>query len=111
MSRLGVKIVSPETLPLAEQIAIFEQAPAVIGMLGSAFHTALLSRRTNLRMVDLTRTDQSAQAPYAVIDALLMTDSTYVGCLKVDKKSKKGGFDQDVVFDVDAAIEGVSSSI
>lgn len=33
----------PETMPLAEQIAMFESARAVAGVVGSAFHTLLLT--------------------------------------------------------------------
>jgi capsular polysaccharide biosynthesis protein len=40
----GFHIVRPEELSLAEQISLFESAPLIVGMLGSALHTALFSR-------------------------------------------------------------------
>ncbi len=40
LSAAGVEIVHPETLPLAEQLALFEEREAVLGMTGSAFHLA-----------------------------------------------------------------------
>lgn len=37
----GVRIVEPETLPWQEQVRIFREAKAVIGLYGSGLHTAL----------------------------------------------------------------------
>ena len=37
-------VVRPEELSLREQISMFEQAPLILGTLGSALHTALFSR-------------------------------------------------------------------
>jgi|GEM_PF-1458885 len=43
LAQRGVRIVAPETLSVAEQIASFTHAP-VIGMIGSGFHTSIFSR-------------------------------------------------------------------
>lgn len=37
----GVRVIEPETLPWFEQIRIFREAKAVVGLYGSALHTAL----------------------------------------------------------------------
>jgi hypothetical protein len=50
LSRRGFEVVRPETLPLAEQISLFEQAPLVVGTMGSALHTALFSRSTETKL-------------------------------------------------------------
>jgi capsular polysaccharide biosynthesis protein len=44
LSRRGFEVVRPEALSLREQIALFEQAPLIVGTVGSALHTALFSR-------------------------------------------------------------------
>jgi FkbM family methyltransferase len=43
LAKSGVEIVSPETLPLREQIRIFMGRRIVTGLIGSAFHTALFA--------------------------------------------------------------------
>lgn len=44
LAQRGFDIVRPEELSLAEQIELFEQAPLIVGTVGSAMHTALFSR-------------------------------------------------------------------
>ncbi|MBA3576599.1 MAG: glycosyltransferase family 61 protein [Sphingomonas sp.] len=44
LSSRGFDVVRPEMLSLREQISLFEQAPLIVGMVGSALHTALFSR-------------------------------------------------------------------
>jgi hypothetical protein len=111
LERAGFAIISPEALLLPDQIAIFEESSLVAGMLGSAFHSVLMGRRDGARMVYLTRTDQSPPTPYATVDALVHTDATYVGCLRLDEASTKPGFDRDVRLDVDIALEGIRSAM
>lgn len=53
LSRRGFNVTRAETLPLSEQISLFEQAPLVIGTLGSALHTALFSRSSGTRLAIL----------------------------------------------------------
>lgn len=52
--RRGFEIVMPETLPLADQISLFREAPAVVGTTSSAFHTSLFSRAPDLRLAFLS---------------------------------------------------------
>ena len=54
VGRRGVDIARPETLDLGEQIALFEQAPLIMGTVGSAFHTALFSRSSGNALGVLT---------------------------------------------------------
>ena len=42
LKELGWRIISPETLPIAEQIAMWSSADRLAGFAGSGFHTALL---------------------------------------------------------------------
>lgn len=50
LSRRGFDVLRPETMSLAEQISLFEQAPLVVGTVGSALHTALFSRSPRTRL-------------------------------------------------------------
>lgn len=43
LAALGVAVIQPERLPLAEQIALFGSNRVILGTAGSAFHTALFA--------------------------------------------------------------------
>jgi glycosyltransferase involved in cell wall biosynthesis len=43
LARAGVRIVAPETLPFAEQVALFRDNSVISGVIGSAFHTTLFT--------------------------------------------------------------------
>ena len=100
MAEAGFEIVYPETLPLAEQIAIFNESPTIVGMLGSAFHTALFSRRDYRgRIVLLTWSDKGTTL-YKNVDALKGYTAHYVRCLERTE-------DGLVRVDLTAAIDGL----
>jgi capsular polysaccharide biosynthesis protein len=100
MAEAGFEIVYPETLPLAEQIAIFNESPTIVGMLGSAFHTALFSRHDYRgRVVILTWKDKGALR-YKNVDALKGYTAHYVRCLEQTQ-------DRVVRVDLPAAIDGL----
>jgi len=100
MAEAGFEIVHPETLPLAEQIAIFNESPTIVGMLGSAFHTTLFSRRDYRgRVVLLTWNDENA-IRYKNVDTLKGYTAHYVRCLE---KAEDGL----VRVDLAAAIDGL----
>lgn len=79
LRRRGFMIVHPETLTLAEQVAIFNGAERVAACIGSALHTALLAPRQGLRAVYLT--GPAASVTYMVIDRLCGIDARYVQAL------------------------------
>jgi hypothetical protein len=55
LSLHGFAIVSPETLPVVDQISIFNCADWVVGLTGSAFHNVLFTRRGgSTRTVQIT---------------------------------------------------------
>jgi capsular polysaccharide biosynthesis protein len=68
--------VRPENLELADQIAMFEQAPVVVGTVGSALHTALFSRRPGKVMATITW-DRGFEN-YLLVDAAKQQQSHYV---------------------------------
>lgn len=75
LSRKGVDIIYPEQLSLAEQVDVFETAPAIISYAGSALHTSLLaSKPATIIGLNLGNTMGSSQI---LIDALKRNDSTY----------------------------------
>ena len=100
MAEAGFEIVHPETLPLAEQIAIFNESPTIVGMLGSAFHTALFSRHDYRgRLVLLTWGDKGT-IRYKHVDTLKGYTAHYVPCLE---RTEDGLFRVDLA----AAIDGL----
>jgi capsular polysaccharide biosynthesis protein len=100
MAEAGFEIVHPETLPLAEQIAIFNESPTIVGMLGSAFLTALFSRHDYRgRLVMLTWEDKGT-IRYKHVDTLKGYTAHYVRCLE---RTEDGLFRVDLA----AAIDGL----
>lgn len=53
LQRGGFDVIRPEELSLADQIAMFELAPLIVGTVGSALHTALFSRSSERRLAIL----------------------------------------------------------
>jgi hypothetical protein len=75
LSQKGIDILYPEQLSLAEQIDVFESAPAVISYAGSALHTSLLaSKPATIIGLNLGTVMGSSQI---LVDALKRNDSTY----------------------------------
>lgn len=79
LSRRGVEIVSPETLPLNEQIGLFTEAPLIIGTIGSALHTALFAPRA--RCVIAALTWGRGLENYLMVDAVKKQTSHYIHSL------------------------------
>lgn len=73
-----VTVIRPEIMTLGEQIAAFEASSMVIGVMGSAFHTALMLRRQP-KLVQLC--PGAVSAPFIAQDGLLGTKSVYVHAL------------------------------
>ena len=79
VQRRGVDIARPETLELAEQIALFEQAPVILGTVGSAFHTALFSRSSGNALGLLTW--GRGIENYLLVDSIKSHQSHYIQSL------------------------------
>ena len=79
LSRRGVEIVSPETLPLKEQIDLFSEAPLIIGTVGSALHTALFAPRAKCVIAALTW--GRGLENYLMVDAVKRQTSHYIQSL------------------------------
>ena len=70
----GVEIISPETLPLADQIDLFQSRPVIVPM-GSAHHTtALCTRPCNLTVLAL---DNQIWSNFKLIDEIKGNESYY----------------------------------
>lgn len=78
----GVEVVHPELLTLKQQISIFRNAPVVIGLMGSAFHTSLFTEAGKAAvMVQLTW--EKANRRFLQFDQLKRTSSHYLHCTKL----------------------------
>ncbi|MDD2725039.1 MAG: glycosyltransferase 61 family protein [Methylovulum sp.] len=55
LSGEGFLVVHPETLSIAEQIKLFENASVVCGFTGSAFHTLLLAKNKGAKLIHFSR--------------------------------------------------------
>jgi capsular polysaccharide biosynthesis protein len=100
IAEAGFEIVHPETLPLAEQIAIFNESPTIVGMLGSAFHTALFSRHDYRGRVVVLTWSHKVPICYKNVDTLKGYTAHYVRCLERTE-------DGLVRVDLAAAIDGL----
>jgi hypothetical protein len=61
LARAGVRIIAPETLPFAAQVALFRENSIVSGLIGSAFHTSLFTPSCRLLLLNYERTVWSNQ--------------------------------------------------
>ena len=75
LSRHGVDIVFPETLPVAEQVALWRDKSAIASIVCSALHTSILS--PGKRVVNLSDSNV-LQSNYALVDRVNHTNATYL---------------------------------
>ncbi|CAN5288352.1 hypothetical protein BH10PSE4_BH10PSE4_08730 [soil metagenome] len=72
----GVIIVHPETLSLAQQVSLFQDASVVVGSLSSAFHTSIMSP-SRTRLIGLNH-DANILSTFTMIDRLTGNPALYV---------------------------------
>lgn len=105
LTERGFVSVSPETLHLADQIDLFNSADTIVGMIGSAFHTAAFARPAHRsRLIALSW--QRMNGRYLLIDELKGHTAFYVNCCRVETYTGKGRVGE-VSLDVDTAIAGM----
>lgn len=79
LARNGFDIVAPEQLSIPDQIRLFEDRSLVFGLMGSAFHTAALARRSGkLVMISRENLRSGQKENYPLLDALRGLDTLYV---------------------------------
>ncbi|MCJ2082774.1 glycosyltransferase family 61 protein [Methylobacterium sp. J-090] len=81
MEAEGVSVVSPEQLPIAEQIALFRSTRCIIGQCGSAMHTSVFVRpRSDQVMISLIDKPQCYSSNAGMIDAANGSRTIFVYC-------------------------------
>jgi hypothetical protein len=75
----GVRIVYPETLPLADQVRIFNTHRDILSPVGSAAHTILFA--TNRPRLHLLASRDDIPANYFLCSALAGAPTTFVNCV------------------------------
>jgi hypothetical protein len=83
-----LRVIHPETMPLAEQLAALEGARLVVGVLGSAFHTLLMVDSVPDYVVLCGRTVPSA---YVCQDALLKGKGKFLQSLAQARMQERKG--------------------
>lgn len=81
----GYQVAYPEELPFADQVALFNECPKIVGLLGSAFHTALFSRRSWAAKLALLTFNQKKNSRYRLVDSIKGYSSRYIKCTTVDR--------------------------
>lgn len=84
----GYRIVHPETLPFADQVALFNECPKIVGLLGSAFHTAFFSRKSWTAKLGLLTFEKNKIRRYRLIDSIKGYSADYIKCTVVDTAEK-----------------------
>lgn len=79
LEREGFLVVRPETLPIIEQIALFNRHRWIVGPVGSAFHTKLFARQP-INLVLLS--NEHVNVNFLLCDLLCGGNSHYVNALK-----------------------------
>lgn len=100
LSSHGTVIVHPETLSIGEQIDLFSNASILIGAVGSAFHTALLSQSDENTIAYLT--NSSPPSTFHILDGACGINATYIPCLYKSIIRLKHNFNY--VIDLDEAL-------
>lgn len=88
LAQQGFDIISPEQLPLVEQIAVFNRSDWIVGAAGSAFHNLLFSRRPMLNTVQLTWAPPNLRFP--LIDRLKGQPSWYARTMAAEAVDERG---------------------
>jgi len=100
----GYRVVRPETLPFAQQVALFNECPTIVGLLGSAFHTAMFTRKTYAgRFALLTFRPERKKGRYGLIDSIKGYSAFYIECCTFDRENSV------IEIDLDKAIDGLAS--
>ncbi|MFC7663301.1 glycosyltransferase family 61 protein [Methylorubrum suomiense] len=94
----GFQVIYPEMLTLSDQIKIFNTAPILAGFIGSAFHTALFSRRSYSGQMILIAGNEVLSARFLLIGAIKGFTTDYVKAGRYSSSSGK----REVIPDVDA---------
>lgn len=81
----GYQIVYPEELPFADQIALFNECPRIVGLIGSAFHTTIFSRRSWAAKLALLTFNQKKNSRYRLVDSIKGYSAKYIKCTTVDR--------------------------
>jgi capsular polysaccharide biosynthesis protein len=76
LARKGVEIIYPETLPLAEQVRIFQTRRVILGTTGSAFHLSLFAN-PGPRLIGLNPIP-AVNSNFLLIDALNGAQNVYL---------------------------------
>lgn len=84
--RSAMRVLRPERMSLAEQVASFEASTAVAGVAGSAFHTALMVREMS-ELIYLCPSIVSA--PFIAQESLLKRDARFVHALAATSMQPK----------------------
>lgn len=74
----GVTVISPEKLPVKDQVRLLCASENVIGFVGSAFHTLLLCADTPAKIFYLNRKKAAVNPQYPLIDKVLNINSQYI---------------------------------
>jgi capsular polysaccharide biosynthesis protein len=85
----GYRVVHPEDLPFAEQVALFNECPKIVGLLGSAFHTGFFSRKTWAGKLGLLTFEKNKTRRYKLIDSIKGYSAEYIKCTVVDTDDKR----------------------
>jgi len=95
----GYRVIHPQTLPLAEQVALFNAATSVAGFIGSAMHNIVFSRG-GIEVTCIAR-DAKIGESYLLIDQLLGNDGTYLVAKSADRTGLIGRHEP-FLLDIDA---------
>lgn len=94
LAERGFSIIYPETLPVAEQMALFNENTIVSGLIGSAFHNSIFSRNA----ASLCLVEESVCSSFLLMDAVSGNEARYVR-FPCHHGATKPGFTQTQVFD------------
>lgn len=76
----GYRIVKPQELAFADQVALFNECPKIVGLVGSAFHTTLFSRKSWAGKLALLTFSHNKNSRYRLVDSIKGYSAHYIKC-------------------------------
>jgi hypothetical protein len=90
LEREGFRILSPERMSLADQMALFNSRYPVVGAFGSAMHTVLF-RQTDEPQPVATLFPGKIPPRFMMVDAVKAAQAAYIRCIRFEGEPGAGG--------------------
>lgn len=107
LKRHGYIVVHPQKMSLIEQVRMFKDSAEIVGPIGSAFHTTVLAGNTEQKLKYLVHNPPRGSTAYNNIDAVMNRNTFCIQCVFKHPLNLKNAPREDLVIDVQLAVETI----